>query len=314
MNRKIARLAALVLLASLALSGCGASKSAASMTAGDSAYTAPQSMPHPESDYGGLAQDATAGEGTAVGGNATLRESKLIRTASMEVQTTGFDEACKALDALRDRCGGYYETANISGGEYGVKNGNRDAYYTVRVPKEQYETFMNAVGEVGHVVSRGEGQEDVGDQYHDAELRLATQRTKYERLLTLLNQADKMEDIISLENAISETAYQIDQYTADLKRYDSLVDFATIEVRLCEVVAVTDRPGEAETLSVRLGKALTGGFSDFGSLAGNFFVWCAYNLIGIVIFLAVAAIGVTVVVRKLKRHPEPSTSEEQGEK
>ena len=71
------------------------------------------------------------------------------------------------------------------------------------------------------MVSQSGSAEDVGQNYSDIELRLQTQRTKQERLLALLEKAATMEDIISLENALSETEYQIEQYTSDLKRYDS---------------------------------------------------------------------------------------------
>ncbi|NCB63133.1 MAG: DUF4349 domain-containing protein, partial [Clostridia bacterium] len=158
---------------------------------------------------------------------------------------------------------------------------------------------------------------DIGEQYYDTELRLKTQRTKYERLLALLDKAEKMEDIISLESAISDVQYQMEQYTSDLKRYDSLVDYATIQIGLREMVSITEKPGEAEPLSARMGKAFSGGLSKFGTAVENFFVWCAYHTIGIVVFLAVVTAGAVIatkILKKRKAAPEPPAQEGPGGK
>ena len=312
MKRKAAFLTALMLLASLALAGCSKSASTAAAPRSNTAAEPQAPAPEGESGYGGLrsATDSTA----SAGGNTAVQEAKLIRRATLELQTLNFDEAREALDALKDQCGGYYEDASVSGGDYNAKNGNRYASYTVRVPKERYNAFISAAGELAHLVNIDERQQDVGETYYDTELRLETQRTKYERLLALLDKADQMEDIISLENAISDTQYLIDQYSAELRKYDSLVDYSSIEIYLREVVAITDQPGEAESFGARLGKALSSGFTSFGRTMGDLAVWSAYNLIGIVLILAVAGTTVTIVIKKRKKFntpPELPAQEEQ---
>ena len=56
----------------------------------------------------------------------------------------------------------------------------------------------------------------------------------------LLEQADTMEDIISLENALGDVEYQIEQYSTELRRYDGLVDYATIGVELLDHIIVAE--------------------------------------------------------------------------
>lgn len=318
MKRNLSLLAALLLLVSLSLAGCSAKSTAPA---------APGALPE---GGAGLPENVTGqdlvqqGEGFApetqngaAVSDTALREAKLIRTAALEIETLDFEAAQKALDALKERCGGYYESASASGGDYHFRNGNRYATYTVRVPKDQYAAFLNAAGDVGYVVSRDETQEDVGERYYDTELRLKTQQTKYDRLLALLGKADKMEDIISLENAIAEAEYQIEQFKTDLRRYDSLVDYATVHIGLREMVTISEKPGEAEPFSARMGKAFSGGLSDFGTAVGNFFVWCAYNLVGVVILLAVVTTGAVIAVKALKKRKaalEPPAQEEHSGK
>lgn len=77
------------------------------------------------------------------------------------------------------------------------------------------------------------------EQYTDIETRLATLQTKHERLLALLDQAAKMEDIISLENALADCEYEIDSLTGEKRHYDDLVGFSTFNVTLREVQTLT---------------------------------------------------------------------------
>ena len=164
----------------------------------DSAETAPsEPMPAPPTPAGGS-------EPSSVYQNPG---AKLIRRAELNIQTEQFDQSLEALNQLVNNCGGYFESANLYGG------GRRDAYatrsgeYVVRIPAQQYNLFLSSTGDLGYVNSKTESSEDVGTQYYDTETRLKTQRTKQERLLALLERAETMEDIISLENALSDVEY-----------------------------------------------------------------------------------------------------------
>ena len=217
-----------------------------------------------------------------------------------------------------ERCGGYFEYQETSGGGYYESAARRWGSFTIRVPKEQYDAFTGSVGEVGHVVSQSGSAEDVGQNYSDIELRLQTQRTKQERLLALLEKAATMEDIISLENALSETEYQIEQYTSDLKRYDSLIDFATIELRLTEVARISDEPGEVAPLGARVASAFGEGLHSFGDGLGNLAVWLAYHAVGVAALLAVLMGAGLAVRRRLRKRgavhapPDAQTEETEG--
>ena len=44
-----------------------------------------------------------------------------------------------------------------------------------------------------------------------------------------------MEDIITIESAISETEYEIERLSGTKRHYDALVDYATVTLELREV-------------------------------------------------------------------------------
>ncbi len=302
----------LALLLAAVLTACSGGNSATMAAAPSAAAEYKGEMDRPEEPAPDMALSTTL---RAAG---VYEDAKLIQRADYEVQTTDYPAAETALEALVERCGGYFEYQETSGGGYYESAARRWGSFTIRVPKEQYDAFTGSVGEVGHVVSQSGSAEDVGQNYSDIELRLQTQRTKQERLLALLEKAATMEDIISLENALSETEYQIEQYTSDLKRYDSLIDFATIALRLTEVARISDEPGEVAPLGARVASAFGEGLHSFGDGLGNLAVWLAYHAVGVTALLAVLMGAGLAVRRRLRKRgavhapPDAQTEETEG--
>ena len=258
----------------------------------DSVETAPSDpMPAPSTPAGGS-------EPSSVYQNPG---AKLIRRAELNIQTEQFDQSLEALNQLVNNCGGYFESANLYGG------GRRDAYatrsgeYVVRIPAQQYNLFLSSTGDLGYVNSKTESSEDVGTQYYDTETRLKTQRTKQERLLALLERAETMEDIISLENALSDVEYQIEMYSSDLRRYDALINFSTFRIYLNEVRQITEEVGETASLGQRMAASFQASFRDLGQGFQDLLVWVSYNLFLTAVLIGVAVAAVVVGKRELKK-------------
>lgn len=231
-------------------------------------------------------------------------DAKIIRSAVLTVQTVDFNQSMEDLAALTESNGGYYETAKVSGGGYYDKYASRSAYYVVRIPKENFVAFRDAVGSIGHIYSISEDAKNVGEVYYDTEMRLETLKTKQERLLVLLDKAELMEDIISLESALAEVQYEIDSLNTTLRKYDSLIDYSTFEINLDEVVKIEEEPGVQDSFGTKLVSQLKNGWSAFANGILNFVLWFARNIISLVIVAAVVFVAVKVVInwRKKRRN------------
>ena len=139
----------------LSLVGCGASNMASGGTAADGeanykgkefAYMADSA---PGAVFDSVVSESESVGQTDAGSGAVYRNSevKLIRRANLTVQTTEFDKAQAALDALVNGLGGYYENAELRSGSYYNQNSNRSGNYTIRIPAEKYDAFMTQVAE-----------------------------------------------------------------------------------------------------------------------------------------------------------------------
>lgn len=300
MKRKSLLLAVLMCVI-LLLSACGRS--------GGMAATENWAAEAPSMDASGIKSESSS-DSYYESDIYTSDSNKIIRTANLTIQTTEFDDAVAALNKLTGEQGGYFETAEVESGGYYNQYANRSAYYVVRIPKENFVAFRDGTGGIGHVYSISENTQDVGETYYDTEARLATLTTKRDRLLALLEKAEIMEDIITLENALADVQYEIDMHTATLRKYDSLIGYSTFYIRINEVVKITEDPGAKETFGSRFAASLKAGFEDFGESLQDFALWLARNLIGVVIFAAIVVAVVIVVRRQILRRRTRKTQSE----
>lgn len=232
----------------------------------------------------------------------------MIRTASLELETTEFEESVTALADLTERFEGYFESSSI--GNRG--SGYRWADYTVRVPAARYQEFLNQAGALCHETWRSTSEEDVSEAYYDTEGRLKTQQIKLERLQALLAKAEAMEDIITIESAISETEQAIDSLSGTLRHYDGLVDYATVSVTLSEVYKLSNVEEKPIGFGGRLAAAFSGGGSAFLNGMEDLAVALAYGWLWIIL-LAVIAVAVVCLLRRRRKRVLPEQEKKPGQ-
>lgn len=291
----------LALIMALALVGCGASapkfeasmdmmtSDDAAMDMGFNAGGAPMENYKEEAEF----ENGAFEEYTSTTADSNLKDAKMVYTANMDLQTLSFDKADADISALVEEMGGYFEQRSISN----RSSGYRFAEYTVRVPAEKFNDFCSQMGTLCHLVYKNESADNITESYYDTQSRLVTAQTKLERLQELLRRAESMEDIITIESAISETEWTIENLTGTLRTYDSLVGCSTVYMSLSEVYELAGQGQAPVTFGDRLGESFLDGLKSIGRTAQNFAVWLAYSWF----WLLVIAVIVIVVIRTIRR-------------
>ena len=280
----------LAALLALSLTACGGGASGGGDAAASSSAGGGESLSFSTQE----SQDSAPGEPGAEAEEASPQagqNAKLIRRAELEIQTEAFDTAAASLEALVAEAGGYFQSAQVEGGSLRDQNAARYGNYVIRLPEENFSAFLDQSGTLGYVVRRSESSENVSQAYYDTETRLAAQRTKQERLLDLLAQADTMESIIELENALSETEYEIQSLTTDLEHYDDLIDYATVDLYLAEVLSLSQTPGETAGLGERMAAGLSASAAGLVQGVQDLLVWLSYHLFLVIVVLGAAGGG-----------------------
>ena len=146
-----------------------------SKVAGTSAsYEAPMMLADSYASEEMAAEEASGGE----------REAKIVRTVNFTVRTQQYEQDYDEIRMLVEEYGGRIESLNTSGD--GTAYSLRRANYTLRIPSQRLEAFLDAAKGVGNVSNYSESSEDVSENYYDMQSRLETQEAKLQRLNEML--------------------------------------------------------------------------------------------------------------------------------
>ncbi|MFE6813010.1 DUF4349 domain-containing protein [Streptomyces sp. NPDC057677] len=279
---------AALLTAALVLTGCGAGG-----TAGDSKRDLSAEAP---ADAKGAAErgaaDGYAGSGgeqasaaPSAAPSKAAAQQHVIRTASLSVEV---GDVTKALVTARDVTAG-------AGGRVENESTERldDGYVTsrvvLRVPQERYDSVLTALAGTGKLLARKADAKDVTEQVVDVESRIATQRASVARVRALMERAEKLTDVVTLEGELSRRQADLESLLAQQSSLRDRTSLATITLELsqkekprAEEDEDDGRPG--------FGDALSGGWNALVGAVS----WALVVLAALAPWLAVALIGYLV--------------------
>lgn len=223
------------------------------------------------------------------------QEEKLIRTVTMQLQTKEFDTLLSYLEARVAAVGGYVQNSMIYGNSMDG-NGYRSANLTLRIPQSSLDLFVAGVGENATIVRKSENAENVTLQYADTEARLKSLQIEQERFLALLEKADTVDAIITLEEHLTELRYQIESYASTLKIYDNKVSYSTVTLDISEVKRIV--PVEKDpTVLTRMKDGFADTWYNIKSGAADFAVWMVTNAVYLVVW-GIVIVAVVLFIRK----------------
>lgn len=301
MKRSAIIIGAMLLCVMLILSGCSKSAPSYRQEGNKSDYAAPEAGLNYNPEIIKHGSDAIGSDNPV----DIFAGRKVIRNASLTVETLEFDRFINEITNKTNELGGYIQSNEVNGRSYGYNSGSnlRYADTVVRIPAEKLDEFLEAVDGAGNVVSRNESVDDVTETYTDIEARLASLRTEYDTLLELLAKADSLETIITLQDRLANVRYEIESYESKQRLYDNSIAYSTVHLTISEV--------ERETAVVEetFGQEVSRRFKESAQDVGEFFKVLAAWLIGdlpkiaLVLFFIVGLplIIVLIIVKSVKR-------------
>ncbi len=239
-------------------------------------------------------------------------ERKLIRTVDLNLETENYDALMEGLEQEINSLGGYIEYKDAYHGNY-YSSRKRNANITARIPADKLDEFTGKVAEIGNITYESESVEDVTLQYVDLSSHKKMLLTEQERLMELLENADTMEDIITLESRLSEVRYQIESMESQLRTFDNQVDYSTVHIYIEEVERYTPQPEKSTWERIKSGFGenvyrVTNGIKNF---AIEFVVAIPILLVWAVV-ITVGVILVRVVLKRKNKKDVEKLAKKQG--
>ena len=317
MKKALSLLLAALLVFALCACGSADTPSSAPAASYDMAYTE-NAYPAEAEEYGGFA--VTGGTQLESGSGAAPEGSpeKLIYSASATVETTEFDGTIEKLSALVEQYGGFVESSSVNGSNYYTQSrgysSTRCASYVIRVPSDKFSALMGSLSTLGNVPYSHTYTENITAQYYDTDARLTAYQVQEARLLEMMEAAKTVEDLIAIEEKLTELRYQIESLQSTLKNWDRQVAYSTLDLEIQEVIEYT--PESRMSYGQELALALTNGLKRTGEFFKDLLLAIVGALPALVILAVVLAILIPVwkkrrKARKARKNPPAEKPKEE---
>ena len=154
-------------------------------------------------------------------------QRQVISQGSMSVEVPDVPSAAARVRAIAEGAGGYVEQlSSNSVGEF------QESTMTVRVPQSEFFTVFEQIKALGKVRNENAGSEDVTARFIDLEARLKSAQREELSLLSLLDRAEKVSEVLIIERELARVRIELERVQGQLNFLERRVDLATITVFL----------------------------------------------------------------------------------
>lgn len=231
-------------------------------------------------------------------------DRKIIRNAQLDLQVNNVESMLVTIRGITDGAEGLVFASSTS-----FDGDNQLATITLDVPAAQFDAVINSLRSangVKKVQRESVTSQDVTDEYVDLQSRLKSLNASHDRLLDLIKQATNINDIVTLDDHLSDIETQIDQTTGRLNYLDQKTSFSRIVVSLSPVSIVTHENGGGVDLAQTVQDAWESSLNFTGDVLTA--------VVKVVVFLwwliPLAAIGYGVIsLRRRQRNRETAVSD-----
>jgi hypothetical protein len=306
-------------------------EAAATEAASEPAFGAPEASSAPGTDApgsgaAGIAGDTTnanasgeavkAGNGPdggsslpieALGTYTPLTSAQIKRSEiTLSIPTAKFNASVAQLTSLPGSVGGFITSSNFEGGgDFSDKaRGPRFGVVVMRVPSNQFDTVRRRLPSFGKTLSEQISGEEVSAQLVDMDARLTSLKLQEESYRKLFNAATQIQDIITVQERITEVRTQIEQIAAQRAGLQDQVAMSTITVNVRERMTVEEKVVAPKVADKDFAERTKSAWKSGTNALGSFLTAIAV-IIAVVApfspFIAAAAFLVWWLVRRNRR-------------
>ena len=187
-----------------------------------------------DDDGASFAEEAPASGGNSAAidyvGNQVPFDRLIIRTVNITLTVESVSDGVVWIRDLAARKSGFVFSSNTY-----VRDESEFAQITIRVPANELDSTVRELREHQLVIlvdSEESTSQDVSQEYVDNESRLEALEETQRRFLALLSEADTVEDILRIENELTNIRSQIETITGRQNYLDQMTSFSTVTVTL----------------------------------------------------------------------------------
>ncbi len=162
-------------------------------------------------------------------------ERLVIKNADLSMEVSSVRDAESSIRTRVGELGGYIVRVETSG----TDSDQMTARITFRVPADRFEEALAGVqGLAQKVHSRSVSGDDVTEEFVDLDARLRNLEATRDRLITLLDQATRVEDALQVNSALSDVQGEIEQIRGRMQYLQRSAALSTVNVYLMPVPVI----------------------------------------------------------------------------
>lgn len=186
----------------------------------------------------------------------TPLEPKLIKTGTLEFETSNLETTYQLVRQVAQSNEAFLSNESSSNQYDRIVQ-----HLTVRVPSRNFDKLIKAVSEgVKRFDTKTIEATDVTEEFVDAEARLKTKKQLEQRYQELLKRANKVSEILEIEEQIGELRAEIEAVEGRLRYLNNRVDYSTLDVQFYQKMPTLARNDR------HFGRAFLQGWDNFVSL------------------------------------------------
>lgn len=198
------------------------------------------------------AVDSFAPEFTFETGNASVPTNtdssrKIIKNYNISAETNNFETIYDNISKKIEEYKGIVDNSSVYNNNYRENKTGKHLEMTVRVEADNAPKFVEYITSILNVTSKSENIEDVTDNYNDINIRITTLETEILRLQELLKKAQKVTEIVEIEQKISSSTSELQKLKTRINNYDKRINYSTIYISVQEVVVLTEVKNQIPT-------------------------------------------------------------------
>jgi uncharacterized protein DUF4349 len=188
---------------------------------------------------------------------------RIIRRATLDVELADVEQGVARLTGVVESVGGFISSTESQVDQKGTARATITAY----VPPAHFSLVLGGLDGVGRVTRRSIGGQDVSEEFVDLEARLRNFERHEGQLLSFMGKAQKVQDLLSLENELARVRGAIERTSGRLRFLKARTDLATIQVALVRAPLVVPPDGLLPRFVEQVKQAFAEGWSTAFTLA-----------------------------------------------
>jgi hypothetical protein len=187
-------------------------------------------------------------------------EQKIIKEATLRFETDNLQNTYSQVEKAVSN-----NKARIVNDSEGKDFATVFRNLTIKVPSQNFDRFISDISKgVSYFEVKTISAEDVTEQYIDLTSRLKTKKKLEERYLEILKKANKVSEILEIEEQISAIREEIESKEGQLKYLESRVSESTVTIEFYKTIP--EKEGVKISYGSKLGTAIKSGFFSLSDL------------------------------------------------